>query len=73
MTWKAEVKSIIIDHWSVGEQFTIRELYQHTQPLEQAFPDNKNPQAKVRQTLQNLRRERVIELMRGVGTYRRLE
>ena len=73
MTWKAEVKTIIIDHWAVGERFTVRELYQQAESLEQAYPENKNPQAKIRQALQNLRRERVIELMHGVGTYRRLE
>lgn len=71
MTWKAEVKTIIIDHWAVGEQFTVRELYQQAQSLEQNHPENKNPEAKIRQALQNLRREKVIELARSVGSYRR--
>lgn len=73
MTWKDEVKTIIIDHWSVGEEFTVRELYQRAETLGQNHPENKNPEAKIRQALQNLRRERVIELTHGVGTYRRRE
>lgn len=71
MTWKSELKTIIIDHWSVGEEFTVRELYQQAESLGQNHPENRNPQAKIRQALQGLRRESVIELARGVGTYRR--
>lgn len=67
------MRTIILDHWSVGDQFTVRELYQWADSLEQRHPENKNPRAKIRQTLQSLRRERVIELVRGVGTYRRRE
>jgi hypothetical protein len=62
---------LITNHWAVGQEFTVRELYQYIDSLAENHPRNKNPHAKVRQTLQNLRRERVVELVRGVGTYRR--
>jgi hypothetical protein len=71
MTWKTEVMGVITDHWSIGQEFTLQELYQYVDSLAEFYPRNRNLRAKVRQTLQSLRRERTIELVRGVGKYRR--
>jgi type II restriction enzyme len=70
MTWKADVLSVIRNHWSVGEPFTLTDLYRFEEALIQAHPENRNVRPKIRQALQDLRDNRMVEFVDDGGTYR---
>ena len=71
MTWRNDVLAIIRNRWRVGEEFTLRDLYQFEGDLSLNHPANTALRPKIRQTLQSLRRELVIEFVDHHGTYRR--
>jgi 5-methylcytosine-specific restriction protein B len=71
MAWLDELRSLISSKWPIGEKFTLREINQYEAQLAQRHPDNENVQAKIRQTLQELRSEGFLEFVDNNGTYRR--
>ena len=54
------------------EQFTLAQIYQFETQLQLQFPDNKHIKDKIRQQLQVLRDQQVIEFV-GRGQYRKIE
>ena len=72
MTWKDEIGEIIQKTWSVGQVFTLDGLYQCVDALPKKHPDNSNIPEKIRQTLQFLRDEGMIEFVDNKGSYKRL-
>ncbi len=71
MTWKQDLLTIIKDHWGVGTEFTLHDLYMFEEELSATHPDNNTVRAKIRQTLQDLRRDLIVEFVDNRGTYRR--
>lgn len=71
MTWKQDLLAIIKNHWSIGAEFTIHDLYMFEEELAATYPDNKFIRAKLRQVAQDLRRDLIVEFVDGRGTYRR--
>ena len=57
---------------SMPETFYLRDVYRYERELEREFPNNYNVQAKIRQQLQFLRDDDIIEFVDNDGTYRRL-
>jgi Dam-replacing HTH domain len=70
MTWKTELLAIIRNHWGTGREFFLPELYKYEDDLRQLHPTNRHVQAKIRQTLQYLRDERLVEFVDDRGSYR---
>jgi type II restriction enzyme len=71
VTWRSEVLAVIRNRWRVGQEFTINELYLLEDEFSRCHPGNKNVRPKIRQTLQSLRRDMIVEFVNNQGTYRR--
>lgn len=71
VTWKQDLLAIIKNHWNIGAEFTIHDLYMFEEELAATHPDNKTIRAKIRQAAQDLRRDLIVEFVDGRGTYRR--
>lgn len=69
MTWKSDLLAVIHNHWTVGEQFTIWDLYGFEQSLRASHPNVRDVRSKIRQTLQNLRDDLLVEFRDNTGTY----
>jgi len=54
-----------------AKTFKLKELYAFEETLRELFPSNKNIKAKIRQVLQQLRDEGVVEFL-GDGQYKKL-
>lgn len=68
--WKQEVLAIIRNRWGDGREFFLPELYEAEGTLAQLHPGNKNIRPKIRQSLQYLRDERIVEFLDDRGSYR---
>jgi type II restriction enzyme len=71
MTWESEILSIVQRTWRIRQTFTLAEMYRFEARLARAHPENQYVKAKIRQTLQRLRDERVLDFVDDNGTYRR--
>ena len=69
--WSDQLKSRIEATWNVGDEFSLAEIYKFEGEFQQDFPQNKNVRSKLRQTLQLLRDDGVLEFLDQHGTYRR--
>ncbi|MDF7639277.1 phospholipase D-like domain-containing protein [Lactobacillus sp. ESL0791] len=67
--WNALVFQIINEKITKDE-FTLQEVYNYKSSLKQIYPDNHNVEAKIRQTLQNLRDIGLIEFV-SKGKYKK--
>lgn len=72
MNWRDEVRTIIKNNWSVGEVFTLNDIYKFKSEFSETYPDNTHIEEKIRQTLQYLRDEGTIEFIDNNGFYKRL-
>ena len=70
MAWKADIYAVIRNNWRDGREFTLMDLYEFESDLAQLHPGNKNVRAKIRQTLQYLRDDRLVEFLDDRGSYR---
>lgn len=71
MTWKQEILALVRNHWRVGAEFTLHDLYMFEEELGAAHPRNRTVRPKIRQILQDLRRDMIVEFVDDRGTYRR--
>lgn len=67
--WKKEVFEIIDDF--KNDYFSLEDIYEYNGQLKEKYPNNRNIEAKIRQTLQYLRNDGFIEFLEN-GEYRRL-
>lgn len=68
--WLSDVMAVLEDMGlGPGDEFTLREVYGYEDELSKRHPDNRHVRAKVRQQLQILRDEGVLEFLGG-GEYR---
>lgn len=68
-TWKEAVRDIVL---TLPREFSLTNLLQHHEELQRQFPNNRFVDAKVRQSLQVLRDQGMLEFLRP-GHYRRLD
>lgn len=71
-TWKSALEAIISRNWSRGQVFSLTQVYQHRSELETIFPQNKHVDDKIRQTLQFLREDGLLDFVDNDGHYRRV-
>jgi hypothetical protein len=72
MTWDDQLKECVRARWSVGETFTLEEVYQLEAYFSGLYPNNQLIPEKLRQTLQHLRDEGFLDFVNDQGTYKRL-
>ena len=72
-TWRNHVRSRIEGNWEIGDEFTIDEVYDFEGELRRLYPRNRNVRAKLRQVLQELREEGIIEFVNQNGLYQRVQ
>lgn len=70
MVWKYELYAVIRNNWADGKEFTLADLYEFESELGHLHPGNHNLRAKIRQTLQYLRDDRLVEFLDDRGSYR---
>lgn len=73
MAWKDDVYDVIRQTWEVNQIFTLTDVYKHEDEFSKIHPTNGYISEKIRQVLQNLRDDGVIEFVDNDGTYRRLK
>ncbi len=72
MTWVGDVRERVCRRWKPGDEFTVAQVYEFAGELGQLHPANSFVDEKIRQTLQVLRDEGLIEFLDNQGTYRRV-
>jgi type II restriction enzyme len=73
MSWLEELDEQIRKRWKVGETFRIEEIYQMEGYFTRHHPSNAHVRDKLRQVLQYLRDDDVLEFVDDAGTYKRLK
>jgi len=69
-SWDEEIRELV--RTLPSEHFALADIYAYQPLLEAQHPNNFNIRAKIRQTLQHLRRSGEVEFVDGRGSYRRL-
>ena len=69
--WYTDVLNLITRHYRIDEEFTLGDVMTHARGLAEKHPNNQNVDAKIRQQLQFLRDNRILEFL-GRGHYRRI-
>ena len=72
MSWKTEVNYIVKQICSVGQVFSLNDIYRYREQLQNLYPDNNHIEDKIRQTLQYLRDDGIIEFTDNNGEYKRI-
>ncbi len=72
VNWRDQLKSRMEATWKIGDVFSLSDVYEFEDEFQRDFPQNKNVRSKLRQTLQSLRDDGVLEFLDQRGTYRRL-
>jgi type II restriction enzyme len=73
MAWLEDLDDRIRRKWKVGETFRIEEVYQMESDFARRHPKNRHVRDKLRQLLQYLRDDDVLEFVDDAGTYKRLK
>lgn len=71
MTWKRAARELVERDFERGQAFSLDDAYRFVPELKRRFPDNHHVADKVRQTLQFLRDDGVIDFIDDDGHYRR--
>jgi|GEM_PF-4287709 hypothetical protein len=61
--WDDELKKIIRSNWDIGVIFSLYDIYLREDHFSTLFPQNKHVRPKLRQILQHLRDQELIEFM----------
>ena len=73
MSWLEDLDEQISKRWKIGETFRIEEVYQMEAYFARRHPSNNHVRDKLRQVLQYLRDDDVLEFVDDSGTYKRLK
>ncbi|MGD0950468.1 MAG: hypothetical protein ABSA52_24005 [Candidatus Binatia bacterium] len=73
MGWDSELRSEIRRNFKVGQRFTLNDIYELETYFVGLYPNNAHVRDKLRQILQHLRDEGVVEFIDDQGNYRRLK
>ena len=72
-TWNDELWNQIVTTWEIGEIFTLQDVYRFEAHFAALFPRNRNVRAKLRQVLEWLREQGLIEFGNGGARYKRTQ
>lgn len=72
MSWKYEVEKIVCKICPVEESFSLEDIYVYGDYFKQLYPNNNHIEDKIRQVLQVLRDEGMLEFIDNNGRYYRL-
>jgi type II restriction enzyme len=70
--WDEELADIIMKKWRVGQTFNLQDIYAYEEYFAKLHPTNHNIKQKLRQVLQHLRDQDIVEFVDDSGTYRRV-
>ncbi len=73
MTWDDELREEIRRNFTVGQVFTLDQVYAYRESFQRLHPRNKHVRDKLRQILQHLRDAGVVEFIDDDGRYCRLQ
>ncbi|HHX72412.1 MAG TPA: hypothetical protein GX701_05730 [Clostridiales bacterium] len=73
MSWKNEVQKVINVLCPVGGVFSLDDIYQFGDHFKELYPNNYHINEKIRQMLQFLRDDGIIDFIENNGEYRRLK
>jgi len=72
MAWKEELRAVIEGKWSIGDIFTLNDIYELEEYFLKLYPENNNVKDKLRQTLQYLRDDGILDFIDNNGRYKRI-
>ena len=72
MSWKSEVYFIVKRIYPIGQMFNLDDIYKYKEQLQNLYPNNNHIEDKIRQTLQYLRNDGIIEFTDNNGEYKRI-
>lgn len=70
-TWRSELTRLVQQNWKAGQTFTLANIYPFETHFQRLYPSNAHIPDKLRQTMQKLRDEGLVEFVDDMGTYRR--
>ncbi len=70
--WKEAVYDLIVRSWGVGQVFSLGQVYLRAGDFERLFPGNNHVRDKIRQILQFLREDGILDFVDNNGHYRRV-
>ena len=73
MGWKTEVYFVIGQVCSLQEVFSLTDIYKYRDYFATQYPNNDHIEEKIRQTLQYLRNDGIIEFIDDKGNYKRIK
>lgn len=73
MTWKEDIQRLVEQNWRKGAQFNLRDVYAAAGSIRRRHRGNSHPDDKIRQILQELRDEGLLDFVDNQGTYLRLK
>ena len=71
--WNFILREAVKKHFSIGETFTIDDIYRYEETLSIVFPNNNTARATLRRNLQGLRDQGIIKFVDNRGTCRRVQ
>jgi MoxR-like ATPase len=70
LSWKEDLDKVIKNNWNSDETFTLEEIYKFEDDFQKLYPDNNHVREKLRQTLQKLRDDNLVEFLSDRGEYK---
>lgn len=70
MTWSKVLESKIKKRYSPEQRFTIEDLYELEAEMARLYPENRHIRETIRDAVQQLRDEEILEFIDNQGTYR---
>jgi type II restriction enzyme len=71
-TWRSELRKLVEQNWKVGQTFSLDEVYSLAAHFRRLYPSNKHVREKLRQIMQQLRDEGLVEFIDDWGNSRRI-
>lgn len=71
--WKNEVYAVVQKICAIDQTFNLSDLYEYENYFETLYPTNSHITDKIRQTLQYLRDDGVVEFLDDNGSYKRIK
>jgi hypothetical protein len=73
MSWKSEVGQVVNKICPIGGIFSLSDIYDYNDYFRKLYPNNSHIEDKIRQTLQYLRDDGILDFIENHGEYKRLK
>jgi type II restriction enzyme len=71
-TWRSELRKLVEQKFKVDQTFSLDEVYSFDEHFHRLYPSNAHVRDKLRQIMQQLRDEGLVEFIDDWGNYRRI-